>query len=1213
MHLRTLSSGLLWIAFSVLAAMFAAPASATYVTSPTGTTFTGEVKAEAEGHVTLHTPIGAIACASKVEANVETHGVEKAASGPVAGLLFTSCTEGWHATVVAKGSLEVHSTSGYNGTVTSNGTEVSTTIGGITCVYKTTSTDIGTLTGGSPATLDIAAKIPVVAGKSSIFCGTTGTTWTGSYKVTGPSALYVDAGGGSSPTATTLATSLSGGGKEGAAITVNEGTKVKDKATLSGTNASKATGTVKYTVFADKECKESVTSAGEVSVSGGSVPASSELNLTAGAVYYWQAEYSGDANNLSSVSPCSNEVLTVKAAVNVSTALVGEGSEEEEGPEGKEITVAQGAEVVDTATLSGTNYAKATGTIAYSIYADSKCEESVAGAGGGEVTEGIAAASEGVKLEEGTYYWRASYSGGPLHQAAESPCDEILTVIAPTSLATTLSGEGEEGEVIEVSMDAAVSDSATLGGPKAAEATGTVEYFVYADDECTELVASAGEVEVEGATVPSEPVELEEPGYYFWRAVYSGDSANYKVSGRCGDEIQVVLPRVTTELTAGERSGEELEVATGTAVSDQATLHGANVAEATGTVEYFVYADDECTELVASAGEVEVEGATVPPSEPVELEEPGDYYWQADYSGDGANPAATSPCGVEILAVRSPTSIATTLTGGEEEGSEIEVEEGTAISDQATVSGAEAAVAEGTVTYSVYADSECTELVASAGSAPVTAGAAAPSQEVFLPPGTFYWVAEYYGDSVNQASIGSCGEEVATVTAPITGYLSGEGLRGGSETGNKLQVPVETPVTYHVTLHTDHAAEATGTVKYSVYADDECTELVASAGEVEVEGATVPTSEPVEFEESGVYYWEAEYSGDGKNPPATPKCDPKVHAFPLDWTYVALGDSYSSGEGVGGYYPPTNQSTLGNRRSSNKCHRTAAAWPALVAQASFGSAHVKEDQVFKGEPPRFVFRACSGALARNIWSGEDPEKAEKEGQYDELVTTPAIAWFKKPAQVRWLRANNKPNNNIATVSLTIGGNDAGFGFIATKCIGPKPLVGEYDPKPCQDEITKWEKTFGDIQARLKIVLTAIKTLAPRATIRVFLYPRVLKNLKKGGVIEVGLKGGIQVNDLVRPGPNKPTAAESLLAFIENLNDAIATGVKNSGVPGAVVDSSLVNSLKGHVFGDDKPWMVGVTLPVQESIHPNECGHRAMGTWALSAMVKDPAGVIERCE
>jgi hypothetical protein len=118
-------------------------------------------------------------------------------------------------------------------------------------------------------------------------------------------------GGGGGPELTSLSAKLSGEGKEGEELTVLDGAKIKDKATLSGKNASKATGKVTYKIYSDKECKTLVTTAGEVTVSGESIPASSEEELEGGHTYYWQAHYGGDANNAESTSPCTN-ILTVK-------------------------------------------------------------------------------------------------------------------------------------------------------------------------------------------------------------------------------------------------------------------------------------------------------------------------------------------------------------------------------------------------------------------------------------------------------------------------------------------------------------------------------------------------------------------------------------------------------------------------------------------------------------------------------------------------------------------------------------------------------------------------------------------------------------------------------------------------------------------------------------------------------------------------------------
>lgn len=184
--------GLLVVALAALMA-FAGSAAATTVTSPEGTVYTGEIKAESEGHAILHANNGVtIECNSTVSGKVEQHGAGVTVKGNVAAFAFPSCTGGDVVEVKSKGFLELHWTRANNGTLTSSGAEVRAVDGatGIECIFTTTATDIGELTSGSPGTLDInSSKIPRTGG--SLLCGATGT-WTGSYKVTGPGSLLVD-------------------------------------------------------------------------------------------------------------------------------------------------------------------------------------------------------------------------------------------------------------------------------------------------------------------------------------------------------------------------------------------------------------------------------------------------------------------------------------------------------------------------------------------------------------------------------------------------------------------------------------------------------------------------------------------------------------------------------------------------------------------------------------------------------------------------------------------------------------------------------------------------------------------------------------------------------------------------------------------------------------------------------------------------------------
>lgn len=188
--------GLAALALAALMA-FAGTASATTLTSPSGTVYTGEIKSESEGSTSLKSSfIGTVTCSgSTVKGKVESHGTGVTAAGKIAELTFSGCSGGSPTSPVAKpGTLEVHGTTTTgNGTLTSNGAEVivHNTLAG-TCTFVTSNSDIGTLTGsnvtGGNATLDISGV--AVRTNGSGFCGES-ATWSGSYKVTSPSTLEV--------------------------------------------------------------------------------------------------------------------------------------------------------------------------------------------------------------------------------------------------------------------------------------------------------------------------------------------------------------------------------------------------------------------------------------------------------------------------------------------------------------------------------------------------------------------------------------------------------------------------------------------------------------------------------------------------------------------------------------------------------------------------------------------------------------------------------------------------------------------------------------------------------------------------------------------------------------------------------------------------------------------------------------------------------------
>lgn len=226
----------------------------------------------------------------------------------------------------------------------------------------------------------------------------------------------------------TLTTTLSGGGQAGTGIRVLQGTPVTDSATLTGTNASTATGAVAYNVYSDPGCTKLVTAAGAGALAGGAAAASSAVNLGPGT-YYWQASYGGDANNKAASSACGSEVLTVLAPTSTSTIQTGG------GVIGASIPVLVGSSVTDQAHIAGALAASSTGTVTYILYKDKKCTVPAAPGSVAAVAGGVGGPSAAVKPKAGTYYWVVSYSGDAANAPSASACgSEVLIVSVKKNL-----------------------------------------------------------------------------------------------------------------------------------------------------------------------------------------------------------------------------------------------------------------------------------------------------------------------------------------------------------------------------------------------------------------------------------------------------------------------------------------------------------------------------------------------------------------------------------------------------------------------------------------------------------------------------------------------------------------------------------------------------------------------------------------------------------
>lgn len=169
-------------------------------------------------------------------------------------------------------------------------------------------------------------------------------------------------------------------------------------------------------------------------------------------------------------------------------------------------------------------------------------------------------------------------------------------------------------------------------------------------------------------------------------------------------------------------------------------------------------------------------------------------------------------------------------------------------------------------------------------------------------------------------------------------------------------------------------------------------------------------------------------------------------------TYVALGDSYSSGTGTFNYYS-----------ESGGCYRSPDSYVSYVA-----------DQLDLGVP---LFAACHGAQTADFYN-QNPNTGE-------------------PAQISHL------SEDTEVVTLTIGGNDAGFGKVMEECVHQPKNTDGWGCSTNMALTTALEERFDALASNspalaedgrpiydLSSLYEDIATAAPNAKIYVGGYPRL---------------------------------------------------------------------------------------------------------------------------
>lgn len=217
--------------------------------------------------------------------------------------------------------------------------------------------------------------------------------------------------------------------------------------------------------------------------------------------------------------------------------------------------------------------------------------------------------------------------------------------------------------------------------------------------------------------------------------------------------------------------------------------------------------------------------------------------------------------------------------------------------------------------------------------------------------------------------------------------------------------------------------------------------------------------------------------------------------------YVALGDSYSSGTGTGSY-------TL-----NSGCQRGVYAYPYLASRQRPNTT--------------LVFVACSGAKTDDVMA----------------------------SQIASVTATTR------LVSISIGGNDAGFSSVVSACV-----LGD-----CTAAIARAETYIRTtLPGKLDTVYAAIQRQAPGATVAVLGYPRLFSSSSCAGTF------GIDAN-------------ERTLA--NGTADLLSSTIAGRAAAYGFRYVSAIPSFTGHAVCSSSAWLNGLNIfNTGESFHPNRAGH-----------------------
>ena len=369
------------------------------------------------------------------------------------------------------------------------------------------------------------------------------------------------------------------------------------------------------------------------------------------------------------------------------------------------------------------------------------------------------------------------------------------------------------------------------------------------------------------------------------------------------------------------------------------------------------------------------------------------------------------------------------------------------------------------------------------------------------------------------------------------------------------------------------------------------------------------------------------FGGDGQltltvDGPATPTDPPSTSPSPTPSTtptpsgpatYVALGDSYASGEGATRFLPGTSFPDPAKPGSTTGCHRSDTSWAYGVYDALKNQQRVQD----------FQFVACSGAVFDRLYGVNDRYRAA--GEKDQPAQLDAVA-----------------RHNTVVATLSMGGNDVGFEPILQACVSyfqspggfgcSKPGTEAYTtakagmdalrtgvstPSSTGTKTTPLAQVYEQIVDKMASggtlyvagyphLFSAAKKNYPREVVVVGGKPRVVNNCHVGTgdsavPVRMAYEDAVWINKLVDAGD----------AVIDQAVIAANTSLAGKGSDKHVVFVDIRNTtFDNHTICSGDKWFNGAQLtialkpkPKQTSFHPNARGQQEYARVVKNALTR----------